>query len=120
MAQFEPNYSQPGTVARTGAAVDEGLRAYMLSVYNYMAAGVALTGLTAYLVSTMAVESRIGGHLVLSSFGQALYLSPLKWVVMLAPLGFVLFLSVRIAQMSLTTAQITFWLFAAVMGVSLS
>ncbi|HEY8213157.1 MAG TPA: Bax inhibitor-1/YccA family protein [Methylocystis sp.] len=120
MAQFEERYSQPGTAARSGAVVDEGLRSYMLGVYNYMAAGVALTGVTAYVISAMAIESRVGGQLVLTSLGQALYLSPLKWVVMLAPLAFVLYLSVRVNQMSVGAAQIAFWLFAAVMGVSLS
>jgi FtsH-binding integral membrane protein len=101
--------------SRTGVAVDEGLRSYMLGVYNYMAGGVALTGVVAYLTYMMAVQD--GG---LTSIGQTLYTSPLKWVVMLAPLGFVLFLSVRIQQMSVGAAQISFWLFAAVMGVSLS
>lgn len=120
MAQFDSRYPQPGTVARGGVAVDEGLRAYMLGVYNYMAGGVALTGITAYLVSAMAVAEKVGGQIALTPFGQALYMSPLKWVVMLAPLGFVFFLSFRIQQMSVSAAQIAFWLFAAVMGVSLS
>jgi len=98
-----------------GVAVDEGLRAYMLGVYNYMAAGVALTGVAAYLTYTLAVQ---GG--ALTPFGQALYGSPLKWVMMLAPLGFVLFLSFRLQQMSVGAAQVAFWAFAAVMGISLS
>jgi FtsH-binding integral membrane protein len=102
--------------ARTGVAVDEGLRTYMLGVYNYMAAGVALTGIVAYLTSVLAGSSLE----TLTPFGQTLYGSPLRWVVMLAPLGFVLFLSVRIQQMSVGAAQTSFWLFAAVMGISLS
>jgi FtsH-binding integral membrane protein len=101
--------------ARAGAAIDEGLRSYMLGVYNYMAAGVALTGIVAYLTYAMAVQD---GQL--TSFGQTLYTSPLRWVVMLAPLGFVFFLGFRIQQMSVGAAQAAFWLFAAVMGVSLS
>ena len=101
--------------ARTGVAVDEGLRSYMLGVYNYMAAGVALTGIVAYLTYSMAVQN--GG---LTPFGETLFNSPLKWVVMLAPLGFVMFLGFRIQQMSVGTAQAMFWLFAAVMGLSLS
>lgn len=115
MAEFENRYSQPATVTRAGAAVDEGLRAYMLGVYNYMAGGVALTGITAYLTFAMAFSN--GG---LTPFGEAIYTSPLRWVVMLAPLAFVLFLSFRVQQMSVGAAQIAFWLFAAVMGVSLS
>jgi FtsH-binding integral membrane protein len=120
MAQLDSRFPQPGTVARGGAVVDEGLRAYMLGVYNYMAGGVALTGITAYLVSAMAVAERVGGQIALTPFGQALYQSPLRWVVILAPLAFVFYLSARIQQMSISSAQITFWLFAAVMGVSLS
>jgi uncharacterized protein len=115
MAQPDNRYAQSGMGARTGYAVDEGLRSYMLGVYNYMAAGVALTGVVAYLTYTMAVQ---GG--ALTPFGQALYTSPLKWVVMLAPLGFVMFLGFRIQQMSVGAAQAAFWLFAAVMGISLS
>ncbi len=134
MAQYDNRYAQAGSVARTGAAVDEGLRAYMLGVYNYMAGGVALTGLVAYLLFTMAVttdpdlaaKAATGGVLALkrgmylTSLGVALYASPLKWVVILLPLAFVLFLGVRIQKMSVSAAQIAFWLFAAAMGVSLS
>jgi FtsH-binding integral membrane protein len=121
MAQFDNRYAQVGSSARTGAVVDEGLRAYMLSVYNYMAAGIALTGLTAYVTQMMAVAGpRVGGQLVLTPFGQMLYLSPLKWVVMLAPLALVFFLSFRVYKMSLPGAQLAFWAFAAAMGLSLS
>ena len=120
MAQLDNRFPQPRAAARTGAVVDEGLRAFMLGVYNYMAGGVALTGITAYLVSTMAVAERVGGQLALTPLGQALYTSPLRWVVMLAPLGFVIYLSARIQRMSVGSAQLAFWLFAAVMGVSLS
>jgi FtsH-binding integral membrane protein len=116
MAQFDNRYAQSPTVARAGVAVDEGLRAYMLGVYNYMAAGVALTGVAAYLTYYMA-----GGSLeTLTPFGQAIYHSPLRWVVTFAPIGFVLFLGFRLQQMSVGTAQIAFWAFAAIMGVSLS
>ena len=115
MAQLDNRYATSGYPARSGAAVDEGLRSYMLGVYNYMAAGVALTGIAAYLTWSFAVS---GGQL--TPFGQALYASPLKWVVMLAPLAFVFFLSFRVEKMSVGAAQMTFWLFAAVMGVSLS
>jgi FtsH-binding integral membrane protein len=88
--------------------VDEGLRAYMLSVYNYMGLGLAITGVVAFLVaSTPALYGPIFG-------------TPLKWVVMLAPLGFVFFLGAKIRTMSVGAAQLTFWLFAAVMGLSLA
>ena len=98
-------------LTRTQAAaaeIDVGLRQYMLRVYNYMAGGLALTGVAAYLTaSTPALFNEIFG-------------TPLVWVVMFAPLGFVIFLSERINKMSLTGAQAAFWLFAAVMGLSLA
>ncbi len=90
------------------ALVDEGLRAHMLRVYNYMASGLALTGIVAYLVATTP------------SLAQAIFGSPLQWVVMLAPIGFVLFLSARIHRMTFSTAQLTFWVFAGVMGLSMA
>ncbi len=123
MAQYDNRWANAGSVARNAStvAVDEGLRTYMLRVYNYMAGGVALSGITAYLTYTMAVaQTKAAGGLVLTPFGQALFLSPLKWVVMLAPLAFVMYLSFRVYKMSESAAQISFWAFAAVMGVSLS
>jgi FtsH-binding integral membrane protein len=133
MAQYDNRYAQAGVGARTEVAVDEGLRAYMLRVYNYMAAGVALTGVVAYIVFSYAVTTDpalaagAGGRLLalhrgmyLTPFGQTLFTTPLMWVVAFAPLGFVFFLSWRIYKMSLGTAQLMFWLFAAVMGASLS
>lgn len=103
------------TRAQTGAMIDEGLRSYMLKVYNLMALGLAITGLAAFGTWQLAVE---GGQL--TSFGVALYASPLKWVVMLAPLAMVFFLSFRINRMSVSAAQTTFWIYAALMGLSLS
>ena len=127
MAQLDNRYGQYGSTARAGAQVDEGLRSYMLTVYNYMAAGVAVTGIVAYLLFSMAVTSdpaagvaQLRNGAYLTEFGRLLYVSPLKWVLMLAPLGFVFFLSMRVYQMSVSAAQMSFWLFAAVMGASLS
>ena len=133
MAEIDNRYARMRPGARTDVAVDEGLRAYMLRVYNYMAGGVFLTGIVAYLAFTQAVTmdpalaaKTAGGvallkrGMYLTPFGMALFVSPLKWLVMLAPLGFVFFLSFRIYQMSVSSAQWTFWLFAAVMGLSLS
>jgi hypothetical protein len=111
MAQIQ-NRAYAGTAQRTGVAVDEGLRSYMLGVYNYMTAGVALTGIVAYLTYSLASQN--------PAVAQLLYASPLKWVIMLAPLAFVFFLSFRVHNMSPGAAQIAFWLFAAVMGLSLS
>ena len=101
----DPRFAQPGLAV---PATDEGLRSFMLSVYNYMGLGLAITGLVALAVaSTPALYVPI-------------FTTPLKWVVMLAPLGFVFFLSARIQTMSASAAQITFWVFAAVMGVSMA
>lgn len=119
MSQVDYRY-QAQSRTRDGVAIDEGLRSYMLGVYNYMAAGIALTGVVAYVTSQLAVASKVGGQIALTPFGQMLYMTPLKWVVMLAPLAFVFFLSFRVHKMSTSAAQITFWLFAAVMGLSLS
>jgi uncharacterized protein len=90
------------------AQIDVGLRQHMLQVYNYMASGVALTGIVAYAAShTPALM-------------QAIFGTPLQWVVMLAPLAFVMVLSFGINRLSLFTSQLLFWLFAGVMGLSLS
>jgi FtsH-binding integral membrane protein len=119
MAQIDNRYAA-GFGSRTGVAVDEGLRAYMLRVYNYMAAGVFLTGLVAYMTASAAITRTPAGGKALTEFGQLIYVSPLKWVIMLAPLGFVFFLSMRIYKMGVGAAQLSFWLFAAAMGLSLS
>ena len=97
-----------GAQAQSAALFDEGLRKHMLRVYNYMGLGLVITGLVAFVVSqTPALYVPI-------------FQTPLKWVVMLAPLAFVFFFSFRIHAMSAATAQMTFWAFAAVMGLSLS
>jgi FtsH-binding integral membrane protein len=117
MSDLNRNSAQYGADvgSRSDAMIDEGLRSFMLRVYNYMAIGLAVTGVAALATANMAFQD---GQL--TSFGQAIYLSPLKWVVMLAPLGLVFFLSARLHTMSVTGAQIGFWSFAALMGLSLS
>ena len=120
MPQIEGPFAESAP-AKNVAAVDEGLRAYMMRVYNYMAGGILLTGVVAYLTYVAAVAQRADtGAPILTPFGQLVYGSPLRWVVMLAPLISVLFLSVRINRMSVSAAQFCFWVFAAVMGLSLS
>ena len=118
-----------GTRTDTGV-IDQGLRSYMGRVYNYMAAGIALTGLVAYLVYSLAVTSDptlaaqgmrpLSRGLFYTAFGKTLFGTPLVWVLMLAPLAMSFFLAFRIYKMSVTGAQIAFWMFAAVMGASLS
>ncbi|MEC9462939.1 MAG: Bax inhibitor-1/YccA family protein [Pseudomonadota bacterium] len=97
-----------GAQAQSAALFDEGLRKHMLRVYNYMGLGLVITGIVAFVVSqTPALYVPI-------------FSTPLKWVVMLAPLAFVFFFSFRIHAMSAATAQMAFWAFAAVMGLSLA
>ncbi|WP_342640686.1 Bax inhibitor-1/YccA family protein [Rhodoligotrophos ferricapiens] len=119
------SYAQRG-VAGTAFAVDEGLRAYMLRVYNYMTIGLVITGLAAlgvYSLSVTSIEAdavaRAGGVL-LTQFGYTLFVSPLKWAVIFAPLAMVFFLSFRLNAMSVAGAQLAFWVFALLMGISLS
>jgi hypothetical protein len=130
MSTFDRNSNLGYTAAgaRAGAGVyDEGLRAYMLGVYNYMALGLGLTGILALATAWMATTqdpsqaaAQFGNGIMLTQLGATLYGSPLKWVVMLAPLAMVFFLSFKIQSMSASTAQTTFWVYAALMGVSLS
>jgi FtsH-binding integral membrane protein len=110
---------QTVTGARTGTvAIDEGLRAYMLRVYNYMAAGLAITGVVAYAVFALAVTNdptaavaKIGtGGIMLTEFGRLVFVSPLKWVLLLAPLGLVFFMSARLHKMYVHSGQLTVWI----------
>jgi len=139
MSQFDNQYAAANARAQQGAVVDQGLRSYMIGVYNYMTIGVALTGVVAYVLYTMMVttdaetarasagalysagKTTINGvqtQLYLNQLGYVLKVSPLKWVVMLAPLAFILVMS--FARMSAANAQLVFWAFAATMGVSMS
>lgn len=126
MAQNDLRYARPGSVPQAGVEIDEGLRSYMLRVYNYMAGGLALSGLVAYTIFNLATTSdptqavaRFGSK-YLTQFGAALFGSPLMWVLILAPLAFVLILSFRVYKMSPAATQLAFWAFATVMGASLS
>ncbi len=87
--------------------IDVGLREYMLRVYNFMASGLALTGIVAYVAAASGFYYQIAG-------------TPLMWVVMLAPLGLVFWLSMGINKMSAGTAQLLFWVYAGLMGLSLA
>jgi len=102
-----------GSVPRAGGDVegrvsyDEGLRSYMLSIYNYMASGVLLTGIVALLTAKSGLTMAFIG-------------TPLQWVIALAPLGFILAMSFGLHKMSQGTLQAVFWAFAVVMGISMS
>ena len=94
--------------ATDSAVMDEGLRAYMLRVYNYMASGLALTGVVAYIVANTPF------------LREAIFGTPLMWVVMLAPIGMVMYLGAKIRTMSVGAAQTSFWIFSVLMGMSLA
>jgi FtsH-binding integral membrane protein len=108
-------------------AYDEGLRAYMVRVYNYMGIGLVLTGIVAYTFYTMAVTEnpadaavRLHNGIMLTALGKTIYISWLRWVIAFSPLVIVFLFAARINQMSTSTAQAVFWAFAALMGLSLS
>jgi len=105
MSEYDRNVAAFPGAART-VAVDAGLRAHMIRVYNYMAGGVALTGLVAYFTN--------------QALGPTLYNSPIMWVLMFAPLGLVFFLSYKIDSLSASTARALFFVYAALLGASLS
>src|SRR3954470_7087667 len=106
MSNYDPNAATPGFPASGATAIDVGLRAHMLRVYNYMTAGVGLTGVAAFLTYQFT--------------GPELLQGPLMWVLMLAPLGLVFFISARINTLSVEAARGLFFLYAALVGISLS
>ena len=108
MSYYDSNArrTSPGMAAPIGAQIDAGLRAHVQRVYGYMAGGLVLTGIVAYAAAA-------------SGFYQTIADTGLIWIVMLAPLGFVLALSFGIQRMSTETAMVLFWIYAAIMGLSL-
>ena len=109
--QFDPRtttgVNAAATVGIPRAARDAGLRSYMLSVYNYLASGVLLTGIVALLFFN-------------SGLAEQVLVTPLRWVIMFAPLAFVMVMSFGINRISTGTLQLLFWAFATVMGLSMS
>src|SRR4028119_1278167 len=108
--QYDPRTTGVSPAAKVGvprAARDAGLRSYMLSVYNYMASGVLLTGIVAMLFAS-------------SGLAEQVLATPLRWLIVLAPLGFVMAMSFGLNRMSTGTLQILFWSFAVAMGLSMS
>jgi hypothetical protein len=120
MSDFDRNLATARAGYRTDqVTIDAGLRAYMIRVYNYMAAGVALTGVVAWFTFSAAVTDA-GGSLQLTSFGHAIFQSPLMWVFVLAPLGLVMLLSFGINRLSAGTALMLFFVYAGLLGLSLA
>jgi FtsH-binding integral membrane protein len=122
MSDYDRNYTaRPAFGAAQSAAIDAGLRAYMLRVYNYMAAGVALTGVVAWFTYNAAVVTNEAGRIVgLTSFGQAIFSGPLTIVLFLGTLGIVFFMSFRINRLQASTALALFMVYAALLGLMLS
>jgi len=119
--EFNKQNIQSKVTAAETHVIDEGLRAYMLRVYNYMSSGIFLTGIISLLLFKLSVVMSPDGSITgLTQIGNALYNSSLMWIVMLAPLGVVIYMSFGIRKMSAAKAQGAFWVFAALMGASLS
>jgi uncharacterized protein len=118
------------------AAIDAGLRAYMLRIYNYMVLGLAVTGVAALGIYVLSVTddvamaakvvrggaeapARLAGNLYLTQLGYAVFVSPLKWIIIFAPLALVFGLSFGIERLRPALAQVLFWVYAALIGLSL-
>ena len=118
---FSPDYRAYPASGVTGAvALDQGLRAYMLRVYNWMTSGLLLTGIVAYAIANMPLFGAFYQQVQTQSGFVALRPTPLAMIAVFAPLGFVLALSFGVNKMSKTTVQALFWAFCAVMGASIT
>ncbi|WP_306007018.1 Bax inhibitor-1/YccA family protein [Aquicoccus porphyridii] len=115
------------TAGARSSAIDQGLRAHMNKVYGTMSIGMLITALAAWAIAGLAVTTdpanavgQIGNGKLLTGLGAAIYTSPLRWVVMLAPLGMIFAFGALTNRISAAGAQLFFWTFAALIGVSLS
>ena len=113
MSDFDRTSARGRIGAVPAVAIDAGLRAYMIRVYNYMAVGVALTGVVAWFTFNAAVVTNAAGPLVLTAFGHAIYGGPMMIVLFLGTLGLVFFMSFRINKLQVGTALTLFMVYAA-------
>jgi len=121
MSDYDRNVAARGFGAARAEAIDVGLRAYMIRVYNYMAAGVALTGVVAWLTFNAAVVTDATGRITgLTSFGQTIFSGPMTIVLFLGTLGLVFFMSFRISNLQPSTALMLFLAYAGLLGLMLS
>jgi hypothetical protein len=123
MSDLDRNYATGARGVGTGraTAIDVGLRAYMIRVYNYMALGVGLTGVVAWLTFQVAVVTNGAGTIVgLTSFGRAIFSGPAVIILMLGTFGLVMFISLRIQHLQPPTALALFLAYAALLGLMLS
>jgi FtsH-binding integral membrane protein len=123
MSDFDRNYATAarGIGADRAVAIDAGLRAYMIRVYNYMAMGVGLTGVIAWLTFQAAVVTNAAGTITgLTPFGAAIYGGPMMLVLVLGTFGLVMFISFRIQHLQPATALTLFMIYAGALGLMLS
>jgi FtsH-binding integral membrane protein len=121
MSDYDRNVAARGFGAQRAAVIDAGLRAYMIRVYNYMAAGVALTGVVAWFTYNAAVVTNAAGQITgLTPFGQAIFGGPLTIVLFLGTLGIVFYMSFRIDKLQASTALALFMAYAGLLGLMLS
>ena len=124
MSDFDRNIATARAGYRPEVAIDAGLRTYMIRVYNYMTAGVALTGLVAWFAFQAAGGDSIAvaGNSIsgLTDFGRAIFSGPLMWILVLAPLGLVMVMSFGINRLSPATALTLFFVYAGLLGLSLA
>ncbi|UNE54245.1 Bax inhibitor-1/YccA family protein [Bartonella machadoae] len=125
MADFKNLRS--ASVSHADASIDQGLRSYMLGVYNTMTIGLLITAAAAYAIASLATTTdmsqaaaQISSSIYLTPFGVTFYTSPLSYIVMFAPLVAVLFLSFKINTLSTSAARSLFFGYAALVGLSLS
>ena len=114
----DPRFMQSSDAA--SAQIDAGLRSYMLGVYNYMTTALGVTGLVAFGTKMLTTETGPDGATYVNGLGALLFGTPMMWVVALAPLAMVLWLSAGIHRMSVPKAQTLFYVFAGLMGLSLT
>jgi uncharacterized protein len=120
MSDFDRNYAAATRgVGADRAVIDAGLRAYMIRIYNYMAMGVALTGIVSWITFNAAV-TETAGRLVLTPFGQTIFSGPAVLVLFLGTLGLVILISWRIDRLQPATALALFMLYAGLLGLMLS
>lgn len=127
MVEHYTSHVRRNVQGTTHGVMDEGLRAYMLRVYNYMSVGLLVTGIVAMVCYGMAVTddparavAQVSKSVYLTEFGRMIFVSPLVWVIMFAPLGVCMFLSFGMRSMSISTMKVAFWSYSTLMGLSLS
>ncbi len=116
MVDYRPD-ATTSTIGQQALNIDQGLRSHMVRVYNYMSGGLFITAAVAFAFMNLIANETLTG---LNDFGATLFQTPLRYVIMFAPLAMVFFLSFRLEKLSVAAAQFSFWIFATLMGISLS